>query len=175
MSDFNRAFAIVWRRENGGDSSKIVATDDPHDPGAYTRGGVSLRYHPELTRAQLDSWDMPQFKDFYRQAYWTPNACDFLPWPVSMIVFDGMVNPSSGNGAQALQMAMGDRYNGYVDGKIGPMTLAGVSRFNPIELACRTCIVRDTNYRKSGNFSTYGTGWLIRLFQNMYDAGAPGG
>lgn len=169
VSDFSRAFPIIWRRENGG--MAIAVSDNPSDPGGYTRGGIALNRHPELSRTQLDAMTYPQFSDFYRQQYWTPNACDFLPWPVNLVVFDGEVN-SGHAGAECLQRALGTKYNGHVDGSIGPMTLAAVARFDPVDLACRTCIERDNFYRQSPQFSTFGTGWLIRLFTNMFEGGA---
>ena len=167
-NDFARAFPIVWRRENGG--MAIVATDTPGDAGGYTRGGISLAAHPELSRATLDAMTYPQFSDFYQQQYWTPNACAFLPWPVNLVVFDGEVN-SGRVGAECLQRALGTKYNGHVDGSIGPMTLAAVARFDPVDLACRTCIERDNFYRKSPQFAEFGEGWGIRLFTNMFEAG----
>lgn len=168
-SDFARAFPIVWRRENGG--MAIAASDNPADPGGYTRGGIALNRHPTMTRAQLDAMTYPQFSDYYRQAYWTPNSCDFLPWPVNLCVFDGEVNAGS-EGAKALQKAMGTRYTGQIDGVIGNMTLAAVARFTPVELACRTMKARDDDYRAMADWDEFGTGWLIRLFQNLFEAGS---
>lgn len=68
------AFPIVWRLENGGDA--IVATNTPGDSGGYTRGGVALNRHPELTRVQLDEMTYSDFAAFYRREYWSPNGCD---------------------------------------------------------------------------------------------------
>lgn len=164
MSDFDRAFAIVWRRENGGDA--IAVSNNPYDPGAYTRAGVALNRHPELTRARLDAMTKGDFAGFYQAHYWTPNHCDAFAWPLCLVLFDGCVNAGS-EGAMALQAVLGVK----ADGDIGPITLAAAAKRDPLDLAIRTCIKRDEFYRTLGTFPVFGAGWLIRLFQNMYEAG----
>ena len=164
MSDVDRSFPIVWRRENGGDG--IAVSNTPLDPGAYTRGGLALNRHPELTRAQLDGLTKPGFIPFYRK-YWDAGKCDALGWPLNLVVFDGEFN-AGGEGAQALQAVLGVK----ADGDIGPVTLAAIARRDPLDLALRTSIKRDEFYRTLGTFPVFGTGWLIRLFENMYEAGA---
>ena len=165
MPDYDKAFAIVWRRENGSDT-KIAVSDDPNDPGGYTRGGVALNRHPELTRAALDSWTIPDFKTFYEAHYWLSNKCDQLHWPLNLVVFDGEVNASA-EGAIALQSVLQIE----MDGVIGPYTVRAANARDPVALAMLTSIARDSFYRKSHNFDIYGNGWLTRLFQNMYEAG----
>jgi lysozyme family protein len=161
---FAAAFAIVWQDENGGTSITVV--DNVLDPGGYTRGGVALNRHPELTRESLDAMTIDDFQTFYRANYWAPNNCDRLPWPVSMVVFDGEVN-SGGEGAMALQAACGIK----ADGVIGPITLAAVAKFDPVDLALWTSVRRDGFYRALANFSTFGQGWVRRLMYNLYAAG----
>lgn len=162
--DFDRAFEIVWHRENGGDA--IAVSNNPNDPGAYTRAGIALNRHPELNRARLDAMTKADFAGLYKAQYWTPHSCDALPWPLSLIVFDGEVN-AGGEGAMALQAVLGVK----ADGDIGPVTLAAARKRNPLDLAFRTCAKRDEYYRTLNTFPVFGTGWLIRLFQNLYDAG----
>jgi len=163
--DFDRAFAIVWRRENGGE--EIATSKDPRDPGKYTRGGIALNRHPELTRARLDAMTKADFAGFYKARYWVPHSCDALAWPLCLVVFDGEVN-AGGEGAQALQAVLGVK----ADGDIGPITLAAAAKRNPLDLALRTLVKRDEYYRTLSTFPVFGTGWLIRLFQNMYEAGS---
>lgn len=164
MSDFPRAFAIVWRRENGGDN--IAVSNNPRDPGGYTRGGIALAMHPELDRDKLDAMTKDDFAAFYRANYWDANHCDSLRWPLNLVVFDGEVNQGA-NGAKALQSVLGVA----VDGVLGPVTLGAAVKRDPLDLALRTCMVRDTMYRKNPNFDVFGAGWTIRLFRNMYEAG----
>lgn len=160
---FNAAFSIVWRIENGGDA--ISVTSKPTDPGGYTRGGVSLLRHPELTRAQLDAMSISAFKIFYRTGYWTPNGCDSLPWPLNLVVFDGEVNEGK-EGAVALQKALGV----VPDGDIGPVTLAAVEKIDFVTLCAYTMQAREEAYRKNPNFSLYGKGWIRRLFIVAFSA-----
>jgi len=161
---FAAAFAIVWRDENGG--TAIVATDNRLDIGGFTRGGVALNRHPELTREKLLAMTLPDFQAFYRANYWAPNNCDRLPWPVCLVVFSGEVN-SGGEGAMALQAALGITQ----DGIVGPITLAAVAKINPVDLALWTSVRRDGFYRALANFSTFGQGWVKRLMSDLYAAG----
>lgn len=164
MSDFDKAFAIIWRDENGG--TAITVVDNVLDPGGLTVGGVALNRHPELTRENLLAMTYADFFAWYRVNYWTPNGCDSLPWPVSLVVMDGEVN-SGGEGAKALQAALGVTQ----DGVIGPVTLAAVATHDPVDLAVRTCVKRDGFYRALANFTTFGPGWVARLMSNLYAAG----
>lgn len=165
MSDFDRAFPIVWRRENGGDS--IAVSNNPNDPGRYTRGGIALARHPELTRAQLDAMSMADFKAFYRANYWDNHRLDELKWPLNLVVFDGEVN-AGGEGAKAMQAVLAVK----PDGDIGNITIAAANKRDPLDLAFRTSIMRDGFYRQEPDFVHFGNGWLIRLFQNMYESGS---
>ena len=161
-----RAFPIVWRLENGGDA--IVATDTPGDDGGYTRGGVALNRHPELTRVQLDEMTYSDFAAFYRREYWSPNGCDVLPWPLSLLVFDGEVN-EGGKGAEALQAALGVRQ----DGDIGPVTLAAAAKCDAMAVAARALMFRDRAYHALPDFPTFGNGWITRLFTVALEAFQP--
>jgi lysozyme family protein len=163
LSDFDAAFTIVWWRENGGPN--IAVSNDPHDPGGYTRGGVALKYQSGMTKAQLDALDMPGFKAIYR-TYWDRAKGDDLAWPLNLVVFDGEFNQGA-NGARALQSVLGVK----TDGDIGPITLRAAAKHDPLDLALRVTIARDTLYRSNSNYALEGTGWLIRIFRNLYDAG----
>lgn len=161
---YNRAFAIVWEEENGG--VRIVATDDPSDPGGYTRGGVALNRHPELTRTKLDAMGLNDFRAFYRIGYWDIVSCGAMPWPVSAIVFDGEINQGIG-GARALQDALGV----IADGVVGPVTLRALTSVDPVKIAAITLRNRSLRYRALSTYARFGKGWDVRLFTLALKAG----
>lgn len=161
MSDFDRAFPITWVNENGSPGLISVNTD----AGGYTRGGVALGRHPELTRAELDAWQIPDFEKFYRAQYWLP-VYDQIAWPLNLILFDGNFNTGS-EATRAMQAVLALT----IDGAIGPITMKAIAMRIPADLAFDTLAVRDSWYRTLGNFSTDGRGWIKRLYRTIHAAG----
>ena len=159
------AFPIIWRLENGGDAISVV--DNPSDPGQLTIGGVALGEYPGMSESQLRAMTYADFFAFYRANYWTPNGCDALPWPVSLVTFDGCVNQGT-QGAMALQAALGVA----ADGSIGPITIAAANKADPIALCANTMQIREAAYRAQHDFATFGTGWIRRLFTVAFSAAA---
>ena len=157
------AFPIVWRLENGGDA--IATSNNPTDPGGFTRGGISSVEYPDIPVAELVSMTYADFSTWYRENIWSPNGCDALPWPVSLVVFDGCVNSGS-EGAKALQAALGV----VQDGSIGPVTIAAANKVDPIALCAATMVAREAAYRKLSDFATFGRGWMVRLFTVAFSA-----
>lgn len=167
---FELAFPLIWREENGSVSqTNIVASDYQKDPGGYTRGGIALNEHPEMTKEQLDAMIYEDFYSWYKENIWRKANCDLLPWPLALIVFDGEVNEGS-RGVAALQEALGVT----ADGIIGPHTITALVRYSDkTELAAFTLGNRDAYYRTSKNFALYGRGWIKRLFIVALSTGGP--
>jgi hypothetical protein len=63
---------------------------DPNDPGGTTRWGISQRYNPHVDLVHLDKQEDAFV--LYHSLYWEPAACDALPWPLDIIVFDTAFN-----------------------------------------------------------------------------------
>jgi hypothetical protein len=84
-ASFDMGFKIVIGLE-GGDS------DNPADPGGYTRFGIAQRYHPDI---DVRNMTIDQAKKIYLTKYWIPAGCDAVPFPLDICLFDGAVNPQN--------------------------------------------------------------------------------
>lgn len=148
MSNFDRAFNWIISAE-GGDS------DDPDDPGGYTRFGIAQAYHPEINVPALTKADAERI---YRERYWDKVRCDEFPVEVAIALFDGSVNQGPGTAVRLLQRALGVE----ADGVVGPATIAAARRLPPAEVLLDFLSHRALRYA-IGN-AKYQRGWFRRLF-----------
>ena len=81
---FDKAFELTIGLEG-------KPTDDPRDPGGYTKWGLSQRYNPVVN----EDTTLEQAKQIYREKYWTPAGCDAAPFPMDICLFDSQVNPQN--------------------------------------------------------------------------------
>lgn len=149
MKDFDQAFAAVIGVEGG-------CSNDPRDPGGETKYGISKNAYPNLNIGDLT---LTQAQAIYRKGYWDRCQCDALPWPLSLYVFDSAVNQGAITAIRHLQAALGVT----VDGILGPTTLQRAGQADA-EHADLFLAERALGYMSSSLFSTYGRGWLKRLF-----------
>lgn len=153
MTPFDRAIAFVLRWEG-------EWSDDPLDPGGRTRWGISSRAHPDVN---LDTLTREQAMAFYRVAYWDKAGCDRLPWPLSLILFDGAVNLGLVPATRQLQAAL----HVEADGVVGPETIAAARSAPAVD------VLRDTLARRAVFYATlsarFHLGWYRRLFA-LYQA-----
>ncbi|WP_119301125.1 glycosyl hydrolase 108 family protein [Dongia deserti] len=121
-SDFTRAVAIVLKAEG-------VFSDDKRDPGGETKYGISKRWHPG---EDIPNLTIDRATEIYHEHYWLKFSCDELPWPWSLLVFDGVVNqpaaiPGPEDGViEMLQDTVGVKD----DGIVGPVTIAAARKRN---------------------------------------------
>ena len=86
--NFDRAMSFLRQWEGW-------KSDDKGDPGGFTVCGVTQRDYPDTVAAlkplsEDDAWEAAE--PFYRAKFWNPCACDDLPYPADLIVFDTAVN-----------------------------------------------------------------------------------
>jgi lysozyme family protein len=74
-------------------------SDDPQDPGGYTRYGICQKYNPEVDVKNLT---LEQAKNIYYRKYWEPAGCNDVPYPMDICLFDGAVNPQKGGNKEIL-------------------------------------------------------------------------
>jgi lysozyme family protein len=162
MSAFARALPTVLATEGG-------YTDDPNDPGGPTNRGITQRvYDDYLASKGRGSRPVKQILDsevraIYFDRYWTRGKCDPMPWPISLMHFDGCVNIGVTGAAKVLQRAAGVRD----DGVVGPFTIYAVEQADPHALEARLLWERTDYYRQVCNkraaSKVYLLGWLNRL------------
>lgn len=90
------------------------------DRGGETKYGVAQNANPQVRVRDLD---LEGAMEVYFQNYWLRGKCDKLPYPVSLIHYDGCVNHGIGRANKFLQRAVGVTD----DGVVGPGTLAAVN------------------------------------------------
>lgn len=153
---FNRAVQIVLKAEG-------LLSDDKRDPGGLTKFGISKAAHPNIDIANLT---IEGATEVYHEHYWLKFGCDELPWPWSLLVFDGVVNqpgfiPGPEDGvAEMLQDALGLKD----DGIIGPITVAAARKFNDPDHWCDFLSRRALRYAAKSH-PDYQRGLFRRLFR----------
>jgi lysozyme family protein len=161
MSNFDRALALVVGVEGG-------FSKDPTDPGNWTGGkpgagvlkgtkrGISAAQYPNL---DIENLTDEQIAGIYEADYWNECACDSLPLPLAVLVFDCAVNQGQPTAKVTLQHALGVA----VDGKLGPVTLTA-AQHSGMYHAARFMSLRAIRYTTSPLFARDGEGWFNRLF-----------
>jgi lysozyme family protein len=159
------AFTLGWE---GGWSDNI------EDRGGATNLGVT---HETLAywRQRHPEWDLPadvrnlkraQAAKIYRAGYWDAIKGDDLPAGVALLAFDAAVNHGPDRARRWLQGAAG----AVADGIIGPKTLAAVHEASPLTLIREFATLRALGYVATGQMTTFGKGWMRRLFAAVQEA-----
>lgn len=180
MSLPDRAFRIVLNAEGG-------YANEPLDRGGPTNLGITQRtldgwrrYHPEFP-ASVRDLTADHARAIYDRQYWQPAGCDFMPWPLSLAVFDMSVHSGPGRSVEYLQRALND-FGAQLeaDGGFGPKTQAALgevlARVGAVAVALRHIDLRRSFLRaivygntalgfKDGNPSQarFLRGWMNRL------------
>lgn len=154
--NFERALAAVLKHEG-------LWSDHPSDPGGATMKGVTLatyrRYKPGATKDDLRKISDADLQRIYREGYWDVIRGDDLPPGVDYAVFDFAVNSGPSRAAIYLQEIVGVA----PDGKIGPLTLAAVDKWDSVALVEALCSKRLGFLKKLSTWPTFGKGWSSRV------------
>lgn len=152
---FAKSLAFVLKDEGGND-------DDPADHGGRTSRGITQREYTawlaEQGRTDGDVWQAPQadIEAIYHDEYWNP-YCDGFPAGIDYLFFDMAVNAGPSRAAILLQRALGVPD----DGRIGPLTRAGVSAADPVKLIDDYTQAKR-NFYLSLHQPRFTKGWLNR-------------
>lgn len=143
--------------------------DHPSDPGGCTNLGITLntlrdwRQNPAATCDDVRALTRAEAKEIYRARYWNVLCCDRLPAGVDYEVFDFGVNAGPSRAARFLQTILARREPTLkVDGVIGPLTLAAVSKATPRDIIEEFHAARMEHYRSLSTWPTFGAGWKKR-------------
>lgn len=135
--------------------------NDPGDPGGLTNFGIDQRSHPNVDIRNLTQ---DGAKAIYLAAYWRPNHCDDIPWPLCLYYFDSCVNEGSGFAAKTLQTAVGVT----PDGAIGPNTLKAIqAKANDDDTTSYFLTLRAKHYvyLAEHGMAQFEDGWLKRTYK----------
>lgn len=153
MKVFDRA--MDWILEAEGPD-----TNDPNDPGGYTRFGISKRAHPDVDVPNLTRGAAERI---YRRDYWNPIQGESLPPVLAFVLFDAAVNQGVKRAVLLFQEALGVQK----DGVVGPRTVASARELDmailSLFLRLRARAYIDLAVMKP-KFYRYLDGWLTRLF-----------
>ena len=108
--------------------------DDPRDPGMATKYGISKRSYPNEDIANLT---LERAQEIYQRDFWDKLNCDGMTWELALITFDTAVNQGIGT-ARTIQSKSSDTVQFMAE--------------------------RALHYAQLPTFSTFGRGWMRRLF-----------
>lgn len=162
MAGFSQAVSVVFGAEGG-------LADNPADRGGRTNMGITA----ETWRLWLESKGQPhrpvdtctpaEAEAIYHEWYWTRAKCDALPWPLSLVHFDGAVNHGVLSEAKLLQRSL----DVATDGIIGPVTLAAAGQGEPRARAEDLLWTRLNKYRRilhsDASQRVFAAGWIKRM------------
>lgn len=162
-AEFARCLARTVAHEGG-------RSDHPEDPGGRTNRGVTQRTYDAWRRSQrLKVRDVYRIEEkelqaIYRQQYWNAIQGDRLPAGVSLAVFDGAVNSGPTQAVKWLQRALGNRYQGRIDGVMGAQTLSAVGEHpNHDAIVNGICDRRMAFLQALKGWKTFRRGWTARV------------
>lgn len=104
LSDFEKALKFIQPIEG-------YISADPDDRGGLTIFGISSRSHKNAVikmRKLIDAGKKEEAykiaKQIYYEVYWLKTACDELPFPFNIVVFDTAVNCGRGTAIKLLDV-----------------------------------------------------------------------
>lgn len=182
MPKFNTAHTFTARWEGG-------LSDHPADRGGITAYGASIEFVSDLAstpagqeflasigvplpvnRTNMRSVTQEQARAMFRYAFWDALGLDRLPLRPGCILYDMAVNHGPGNAVRIAQRG----YNRCVlhgtklavDGKLGPQTIAALSKDTP-KINAAILDAREDFYadivQRDPSQSVFLKGWMNRL------------
>lgn len=139
---------------------KVGYVNIPQDRGGETKYGVAQKANPDVPVRDLNLYGA-QAVYFYK--YWLVGKCDRMPYPLTIIHFDGCVNHGPSRAARFLQSAAGVE----ADGVIGNQTLQAIAEQDQATIiqniaAARTQFYHDIVARNPSQ-QIFLNGWLRRI------------
>lgn len=139
---------------------KVGYVNIPADRGGETKYGIAQNANPQVRVRNLD---LVGAMEVYFHNYWLKGKCDQLPYPISLIHFDGCVNHGTGRAAKFLQRAAGVTD----DGQIGNGTLGAVGEIPADELINSISEQRSNFYhaivKRDSSQGIFLKGWMRRI------------
>lgn len=161
-SNFARSLKAVLYHEG-------AYVDHPRDPGGATNLGITIGT-AKANKMDLDG-DGDVDKDdvrlikpadagpVYKARYWDAVRGNDLPAGIDYALFDFAVNSGPARAAIYLQEIVGVA----PDGKIGPLTLQAVAKWDSVALIEALCAKRMGFLKRLSTWPTFGKGWSARV------------
>ena len=161
--DFAKALPRILVYEGG-------KVDNPRDPGGRTNKGITQATYNsfcrEYGRPHRDVYEisMDEVATIYKDRYWDEIGGDELPAGLDLCVFDGGVNSGPSHSIIWLQQALGDGYQGAVDGRLGSKTLQAIQDHGDVDgLIEAYCSHRLATLERLKTWGEFGKGWHARI------------
>ena len=161
--DFAKALPRILVYEGG-------KVDNPRDPGGRTNKGITQATYNsfcrEYGRPHRDVYEisMDEVATIYKDRYWDEVGGDELPAGLDLCVFDGGVNSGPSHSIIWLQQALGDGYQGAVDGRLGSKTLQAIQDHGDVDgLIEAYCSHRLATLERLKTWGEFGKGWHARI------------
>jgi len=183
MDNFSIAHKFTAKWEGG-------LSDDAADRGGLTNYGVSIEFLKDfaseydnrlklqslgvsplpVTRSTIKNLTQEQASAIFRHAFWTPLNLDDLPLQMGVLLYDAAVNSGRSQSVKLAQRG----YNAcvtygtklVVDGKLGPLTRAALSKTNTKPVRQAIITARENFYkeivRNKPSQYVFLNGWLNR-------------
>lgn len=139
---------------------KVGYVNIPQDRGGETKFGIAQKANPEIYVRDLTLQDA---MEVYYEKYWLRGACDMLPYPLTIIHFDGCVNHGIGRAKKFLQQAVGVE----ADGVIGAQTLEAIHSLDQQEIIDAISQIRTNFYnsivQRDSSQKIFLKGWMRRI------------
>jgi lysozyme family protein len=142
---------------------KVGYVNIPADRGGETKYGIAQKANPDIRVRDLD---LQGAMEVYFENYWLRGKCDQLPYPISLIHFDGCVNHGIGRANKFLQRAVGVE----ADGQIGNQTLNAIDEMMETAAAELVDSISEqrTNFyhaivERDSSQSIFLKGWMRRI------------
>jgi len=183
MDNFDIAHKFTAKWEGG-------LSDDAADRGGLTNYGVSIEFLKDfaseydnrlklqslgvsplpVTRSTIKYLTEDQAKAIFRHEFWNPLQLDDLPLQIAVLLYDAAVNSGKSQSVKLAQRG----YNACVtygtkltvDGKLGPLTRAALSKTNTKPVRQAIITARENFYkdivRNKPSQYVFLNGWLNR-------------
>lgn len=139
---------------------KVGYVNIPADRGGETKYGVAQKANPDVDVRNLD---LAGAMEVYFRRYWYVGKCFLLPYPVSLIHFDGCVNHGPRRAAMFLQQAVGV----VPDSEIGNQTIEALDSMSYADAIKSISDQRVDFYnaivRKDPSQKVFLKGWMRRI------------
>ena len=143
--------------------------DHVRDPGGATNRGITLQTLRDwrgksVTKADVQNLTEAEAILIYEANYWNRINGDNLPYGVDFAVMDFAVNSGVSRAAIFLQEIVGVA----PDGKIGPLTLEAVHKWDSVKLIEKLCANRLAFLKRLSTWDTFGKGWSRRVSEVLH-------